>query len=214
MFEAIRNGILLGLLLSVLIGPVFFILINVSIKEGFRSAIYLDIGIILSDAVCILIAYLGMAALLEDRRNRLFFIIGGSVVLIVMGILKILPDRKLASDRAKDKVSELELRRSNPFLLVIKGFFYNLLNPSVLLFWITTVGAAVTLYEGDAELVWVQFASTLGIVFGLDVLKAWFAKKMRNFVTRDKIDKANRIIGIIFIGFAIVLLVRAWMGKL
>lgn len=214
MFEAIRNGVLLGLLLSVLIGPVFFILINVSIKEGFRSAIYLDIGIILSDAVCILVAYLGMAALLEDRRNRLFFIIGGSVVLIIMGILKILPDRKLASDRAKDKVSELELRRSNPFLLAIKGFFYNLLNPSVLLFWITTVGAAVTLYEGDAEFVWVQFASTLGVVFGLDVLKAWFAKKMRNFVTRDKIDKANRIIGIIFIGFAIVLLVRAWMGKL
>ncbi|MGQ3012300.1 MAG: LysE family translocator [Flavobacteriales bacterium] len=214
MFEAIRNGILLGLLLSVLIGPVFFILINVSIKEGFRSAIYLDLGIILSDAVCILVSYLGMAALLEDRQNRLYFIIGGSIILIVMGVLKILPDRKLASDKAKDKVSELELQRSNPFLLAIKGFFYNLLNPSVLLFWITTVGAAVTLYEGDAELVWGQFGSTLGIVFGLDILKAWFAKKMRNFVTHDKIDKANRIIGVIFVAFAIVLLVRAFMGKI
>lgn len=214
MFEAIRNGVLLGLLLSVLIGPVFFILINVSIKEGFRSAIFLDIGIILSDALCILVAYLGMAALLDDRRNRLFFIIGGSVVLIIMGILRILPDRKLASDRAKDKVSELELRRSNPLLLGVKGFFYNLLNPSVLLFWITTVGAAVTLYEGDSELVWIQFAVTLGVVFSLDILKAWFAKKMRSFVTRDKIDKANRIIGIIFVIFAIVLLVRAFMGKI
>lgn len=70
MMEAVKYGIGLGLFISILIGPVFFILINVSIKEGFRSAMYLDIGILLSDAVCILLSYLGMAALLNDRENR------------------------------------------------------------------------------------------------------------------------------------------------
>ena len=74
MLEALWSGILLGLLLSVLIGPVFFLLIELSLKEGLRSAVFMDIGIILSDAACILVAYFGMAALLENPRNKLIFI--------------------------------------------------------------------------------------------------------------------------------------------
>ena len=210
MIEAVKYGIGLGLLLSVLIGPVFFILINVSIKEGFRSAMYLDIGIILSDAVCILLSYLGLAALLDDRENKITFIIVGSVVLIVMGMLRIFPSKKHKPKERKPIVVE----KSNPFSLVVQGFFYNLLNPSVLLFWISTVGAAMALYDGNGKLVWTQFTTTLVVVLIIDTLKAWFAKKMRSFLTEDKIVFANKIIGVAFVIFAVVLLVRLFMGKI
>ncbi len=210
MMEAVKYGIGLGLFISILIGPVFFILINVSIKEGFRSAMYLDIGILLSDAVCILLSYLGMAALLNDRENRVFFIIVGAVVLIVMGILKLFPGKKKPQGPKK----QIVVQKTNPFALVGQGFFYNLLNPSVLLFWISTVGAATALYEGDSKLIWTQFSTTLFVVLCFDVLKAWFAKKMRNFLTEDKIYKANRIIGALFICFAVLLLIRTFMYKI
>lgn len=211
MFEAIKYGIGLGLLLSVLIGPVFFILINVSIKEGFRSAMYLDMGIILSDALCILISYLGLAALLDDRENRLLFIIAGSVVLIIMGLLKIFPGKKRPNPK---EPKPLVLEKSNPFSLITQGFFYNFLNPSVLLFWVSTVGGAMALYDGDGKLVWTQFTTTLMVVMLIDILKAWFAKKMRSFLTDDKIFKANQIIGIVIVIFALVLLTRTFMGKI
>ena len=40
-----------------MLGPAFFILIETSIKKGFKAAIFLDIGIILSDAIYLLAAF-------------------------------------------------------------------------------------------------------------------------------------------------------------
>lgn len=203
MTHAIFNGILLGLLISVLIGPVFFMLIHVSMKEGFRSAMALDAGILLSDAFCIVIAWLGMARLLEDPMNKQIFIVAGSIVLIVLGVLKLRkPRQKPASD------SEIKIRKSNPLWLLIQGFIYNLLNPSTLIFWITTVGGAVTYYQNDTTQIYTQFGATLSVVLGIDLMKAWFAKKMGKFMTPVIFRKLNIYIGIIFVIFGIALIVR------
>lgn len=214
MLEALWNGVLLGLLLSVLIGPVFFLLIELSLKEGFRSAVFMDIGIILSDGACILVAYFGMTALLENERNKLIFILVGSAILLVMGILKIIPPKKKLDAGANSQVLELQVRRSNPAWLIIKGFFYNLLNPSTIIFWITAVGAAVSLYGAEKELIALRFGATLAVVFGIDITKAWFAKKMRQFLSPQKMRKANIVVGIFFVIFSIVLVYRAYTGGL
>lgn len=209
---ALRDGILLGLLLSVLIGPVFFLLIELSLKEGFRSAVAMDVGIILSDAACILVAYFGMAALLENPKNRFVFVIVGSVILLVMGIIKILP--KKTPPGTEPPPVDLTIKRSNPFWLAIQGFFYNLLNPSTIIFWITTVGGAVALRGEQKELIAAQFAATLAVVFVVDVGKAWFAKKMRQFITAERMKKANIIVGVVFILFSLFLMYRAVTGKI
>ena len=211
MEQAILNGLFLGLLLSVLIGPVFFLLIEVSLREGFRSALFLDIGIILSDGFCIMVAYFGMAALLENPKNKLIFILIGSVVLILMGAIKIIPPRKAADLQG---VKTVEIKRSNAFWLVFQGFLYNVLNPSVIIFWITSVGAAVALYGDKRELIGAQFTTTLTAVFFVDILKAWFAKKMRHFINPKILRRANVVVGVVFIIFGLLLIFRALSGKL
>lgn len=210
MLQAVANGIVLGLIISVLIGPVFFLLIEISIKEGFRSALFMDAGIILSDAACIFVAYFGMAALLNDPHNKFIFVLVGSGVLLIMGVWKLIPPKK----PKEQAVVEFQIKRSNPFLLAFQGFVYNLLNPSTIIFWITTVGGAVALYGDERPLIGAQFTSTLAVVFLIDVSKAWFAKKMRTFINPQKMRKANIVIGIVFIGFSIVLVVRALTGNL
>ncbi|MEY3438093.1 MAG: hypothetical protein RL265_678, partial [Bacteroidota bacterium] len=40
-----------------MIGPVFFVLLETSIRKGARAALALDLGVLLSDLVYILIAY-------------------------------------------------------------------------------------------------------------------------------------------------------------
>lgn len=209
MLQAIANGVLLGLLISVLIGPVFFLLIEISIKEGFRSALFMDAGIILSDALCIFIAYFGMAALLENPKNKFIFIMVGSGILLIMGIAKLIPPKQ-----KPEKLLEFQVKQSNAAWLALQGFFYNLLNPSTIIFWITTVGGAVALYDNVRPLIGAQFTSTLAVVFLVDVTKAWFAKKMRTFIDPPKMRKANIVVGIIFIGFSIALVVRALTGNL
>lgn len=209
MTAALINGILLGLLLAVLVGPVFFLLIHVSMKEGFRSAMALDAGIILSDLFCIVLSYFGISTLLQEESHKKYFMIGGGVVLMIMGVLRILR-RGSGGEDDDEKKAEVRIlkRRSNPFWLMTQGFLFNLLNPATLLFWLSTTGAAVGLYRHNGRLVFVQFAATLGTVFLTDVMKAYFAKLAGRLITPKTIRRLSLVIGIGFVAFGAAILLR------
>ena len=49
MINDILAGIPWGILLSFMIGPVFFILLETSIIKGFRAALVFDLGVILGE---------------------------------------------------------------------------------------------------------------------------------------------------------------------
>lgn len=51
MLEDIQAAIPLGFLLSFMIGPVFFVLLETSAVRGFRAALVFDLGVIFADVV-------------------------------------------------------------------------------------------------------------------------------------------------------------------
>ena len=56
--EIIFSAILIGFLLStILIGPVFFLLIETSLRRSWKTAVVLDLGVIAADILCIAAAY-------------------------------------------------------------------------------------------------------------------------------------------------------------
>ena len=57
MIDDIQTAIPLGILLSFMVGPVFFVLLETSATKGFRAAVSFNIGVILADIVFLLIAY-------------------------------------------------------------------------------------------------------------------------------------------------------------
>ena len=57
MFQDIFTAIPLGFFLAFLLGPVFFVLLETAAIKGFRAALSFDIGVILADAIFLLIAY-------------------------------------------------------------------------------------------------------------------------------------------------------------
>ena len=57
MIEDILSGIPLGIFLSFMVGPVFFVLLETSALKGFRAALVFDMGVVLADIVFISIAY-------------------------------------------------------------------------------------------------------------------------------------------------------------
>lgn len=60
---------------------VFFVLLETSITKGFRAAFTFDLGIVFSDVIFILIAYLSTNQLLEQLKdNPTLFVIGGIVM--------------------------------------------------------------------------------------------------------------------------------------
>ncbi len=57
MFEPIFSGFTFGLLLAVMLGPVFFTLLQTSLHEGFKAGVHLAIGVLISDATLIALCY-------------------------------------------------------------------------------------------------------------------------------------------------------------
>ena len=57
MIEDIITGIPLGIFLSFLVGPVFFVLLETSAVKGFRAAFVFDLGVVLADILFIAVAY-------------------------------------------------------------------------------------------------------------------------------------------------------------
>ena len=80
MGELILKGIVTGFVLSIMIGPVFFVLLETSIRRGVRSALAVDLGVLISDVIYILIAfvfYSEVSALAKGDNQHLLKIIGG-----------------------------------------------------------------------------------------------------------------------------------------
>ena len=68
--EIILNGIISGLVLALLVGPVFFTILQTSIERGFGSGALVAIGVSLSDAFYITLTYLGVYRLFDNGTFR------------------------------------------------------------------------------------------------------------------------------------------------
>ena len=54
MIEDIITGIPLGIFLSFLVGPVFFVLLETSAVKGFRAAFVFDLGVVLAGILVVI----------------------------------------------------------------------------------------------------------------------------------------------------------------
>ncbi len=79
MFEDVQAAIPLGFLLSFMIGPVFFVLLETSALKGFRAALSFNIGVIIADTLFIIAAYFSSYQLLENLSNQPGLYVSGAL---------------------------------------------------------------------------------------------------------------------------------------
>jgi threonine/homoserine/homoserine lactone efflux protein len=197
--DIIVNGIVSGIVLAFLIGPVFFTILQTSIERGFKSGVFVAIGVSFSDAMYILVAYLGLVQFMQAENYRHYMAYTGGLILLCFGIYYVfVKSRKLTGYSLQALKPE-----SNWFKLAGKGFLINALSPMVLFFWVATVGVATTQFgytsTGNASL---YFASIVLTVFCTDVIKAKLADKLRTLITPFFIRVMNIVLGIVLIVFA------------
>lgn len=197
--EAILNGFISGIILAFLIGPVFFTIIQTSIERGFASGGFVAIGVSISDAFYITLAYLGVYQLFDNGHFREYLAYFGGVVLLVFGIYYLfIKSRKLA------RFDPGHLRSKDPWRLIGKGFVINGLSPMVLIFWLGTVGVATTKFGYSSPQKAVPyFASIVSTVFITDLIKAKLADKLRRLLTPKFIRKLNVVLGLVMLAFGL-----------
>lgn len=196
--DIVLKGILSGLVLACLIGPVFFTLLQTSIERGFLSGVFVAIGISLSDALCIFISYFGLSKFTEASGFRHYMSYAGGIVLLLFGLYYLLiKSRRLA------RFDPAKLENGSGWRLAAKGFLINGLSPMVLFFWLATVSVATAqLGEASGQRSFLFFASIVLTVFGTDVLKAKLADKLRVIITPRLIRALNIVLGLVMVVFA------------
>lgn len=193
--EIILNGLLYGLLLCVLIGPVFFALIQNAIEKGFYSGLFMAIGIALSDALYIAIAYLGISQLTSNEAfNKWLGGIGG-LILVGFGVFY------LFKPVPKKGLKQLHKESTKWFQQILKGFLLNGVNPFVLFFWIGIVSNVSLDYSTNEAITF--FVVLVSTVFIVDVIKSYFAVKLAQIVTPRFMRIMNRVVGIALILFSL-----------
>jgi threonine/homoserine/homoserine lactone efflux protein len=203
--ELILNGVISGIILAFLIGPVFFTILQTSIERGFGSGALVAVGVSLSDAFYITVAYLGVYQLFDSGSFREYLGYFGGIVLLMFGVYYLfIKSKRLARDNPNG------IQLSNPWKLVAKGFIINGLSPMVLIFWLGTVGVATTRFGySTTEKAVPYFAAIVSTVFLTDVLKAKLADNLRRMLTPRFIRRLNMVLGFVLLGFGLRLIFYA-----
>lgn len=212
MVTPILSGILLGLIISFMIGPVFFGLIKTSIHQGLRQALVFEIGTVSSDIVIIYLSYAGLAAILMTDKYAFTIGIVGSILLLIFGIYPFVVKKPLPKEDATDP-ELLTTNKSNPFTLISKAFLLNTVNPSVFLFWIFQASLAVSKYNGDKGDIFTHFSTAIITMFAIDVLKAYLAVKIKRFLKPTTFALIGKIEGVLLILFAFVVFYSTYFKK-
>lgn len=200
MLEAIWKGILLGLLLSISVGPVIFSILKQSINNGIKGGFAFIIGVSLSDISLAVAANFFTELFQSLDEHRKLIGMGGSVFLITIGVYFLFFKKVHVNEEGKQI---LKVRKRDYLKLFLAGYFMNILNPAVILFWLTTATAFI---NNTSEQRLFTFGIALVLVFAGDVLKVVLAGKLRRRLTARNIHLINRLNGLILIGFGIALL--------
>lgn len=206
------QALVIILLLTFSFGPAFFALINTGIKHGYRTGAFLASGVVLSDLfLCLLVIVLvhfGMSNLLHSEETQTFFAIIGGVVLIVFGAFFF---RK--TNVKTDETIEIDVQLPSPSMMLLKGFFLNLFNPTVWLLWLANVTAISKTLEYSMIKMIIFFSIVLGAVLLIELFKVKLAGKIKAYLTNRVMTIINYVTGSALIIFGLLLIYNHYFNK-
>ena len=200
MIEVVLQGLALGLLLAISVGPVVFSIIKQSINNGHKGGISFILGVAISDLTLVLIS--NVFTELFNRLLQFETIIGlvGCALLISTGVFFLFFKKvKMADDGLS---VHLKLKAVDYIKIFFAGYFMNTLNPGVIAFWFSWATAFVALKINERI---VLFTTCLVFVFATDLLKVFLANKLRKKLTYGIIHRINQLSGLLLIIFGVVL---------
>jgi threonine/homoserine/homoserine lactone efflux protein len=218
LLDLILKAVVTGFILSIMIGPVFFILLETSIRKGVRSAIAFDIGVLFSDFIYILIAYVfysQVASITGDGKNNENAKIVGGALFIIYGVVTFF--KKLKAPQV-DEEGNIIQNQKDYLLLFFKGFLLNFANPFVIFYWFSVMTLASkqshsAINAGDSSPIMYFITIMLVTFFSIDMLKIMGAKKLRPLVTDNLLKALNQLTGLVFVGFGLFLIIKIVLEK-
>lgn len=204
MLELIISAVGLGIMLSlVFIGPIFFLLIETSFSRGPRHALTLDIGVVLADIVCIVASYYASGDLVEIIDKHPGFYRITAFIVFIYALFMIVSKTKMHMTGEQSMIGQ------NYFKTLLNGFFFNILNIGVVLFWLVTVISVRNAYPETKDFL-LYMSLVVGTYLLIDFIKIYLAKVFRDKLTETFANKIRKIVGLVLVGFSVIIFLQSF----
>ena len=197
--DIIWKGILFGLILAATVGPVFFKLVQTSIRKGWLFGLFLVIGISLSDFIYAFLAYYGLSGFLDNDSFKFYLGLIGGFILMGYGLATLF--KSVHPPQADGEQDHKTLATE-----VVSGLLINGLNPFVLLFWIGVITVANLEYEMDQDSIPIFLGIILLTNFLADIVKVLIAHRIRRYINIRHWKLISRVVGIALFLFGLRLI--------
>ena len=192
------QGLATGFVLSMMLGTVFFALIRNSISFGYKTGIFIALGVILCDILFISLALASQpfAEFLSTYKNEIS--VGGGVVLMVMGLLMFFKSEpSLQEGKAFGQGSK--------WYYIGNGFLLNVVNPVNFFSWLGISSFLTIKYQYGISDKTLFFTASLLSIFLAEVGIAFFASKLKRWISPKSLKRINQVSGLVFLGVGIKL---------
>jgi threonine/homoserine/homoserine lactone efflux protein len=211
MTDAFLKGVAISLLLIFSVGPIVFMVIKQSINYGRSGGFTFVAGVWFSDIMWIVLS-MGFSEVVKTLMNfKIPIGIAGCCLLIGMGIYfvffkKIQPRRiDMPIEIFGEKLATLSSAKPNYFSIFSSGFILNTLNPAVISFWVVMAASLSAVYSFQHQMV--VFGTCLAINMLADIGKVMGAGYIGKKLSDKNILLINRISGLLYLAFGVILLV-------
>lgn len=188
------EGLFLGLGTLIFIGPVFFLILQITLAYGKLAGFYIALGILISDISYLLLFKFALYEKLSSLTNSKYLYWTFSVLLLTMGIGSFFKKK----NNFKKKI------QNNALVLLAKGFLINFVNPFVFVFWLGIYNYVENKFQLGKDQFSFFFAAMIGILT-IDLARIFFSDYLKRKLTNSVLSKLNITIGIVFICISIYL---------
>lgn len=194
-------GISAGFLMSVLLGAVFFMLINTGLKHTYKKAYYIAAGVITGDIIFVVLAIQFTQFIKEFiSENQVIISISGGLVLIVLGLFNILKRHRITNTLETKKYANLSD-------FYIKPLVVNLLNPANALWWLGLYAAKPAAdYDTPQKILFAGAA--VFTIFWTEIGVAYSAQRLKQYTNELWLKRIDVSVGLIFMGIGLFMILR------
>ncbi|NUO00751.1 MAG: LysE family transporter [Saprospiraceae bacterium] len=212
MSELIWRGLVFGVSLSFLIGPMMVVYIQIGVERGFRAATMAAFGSWASDVMYIFLVYFGVSyifSITNAEGFRFWSSLAGGLILVVIGLAILLRRPVAARNPSMPLATNAGNSSKSYFRLWLTGFVINTVNPFPAFFWLGVMGSAGRNLSASETLV--LFGSIVGTVIFFDLLKVLLAKRLQLWIRTSYIAYMRNFSGAALVILGIVLIIRGVM---
>ncbi len=201
--SSLLKGVAFGVSMAAVPGPIFFLIVQRTLAEGFLTGLLCGLGAITADAIYALIAAIGLTFIMQFllAYQSMLAILGG-IFLIYLGIVTLF--RKI-------RINHSAVRDSSLFGSWLSTLFLTLANPVTMISYCLIFSALGV--EGTEQ--WSAIFSLVGgvilgalvVLISLILFLSFYRKKM-NAGTLSVLSKAAAII---LVGFGLVALAQGML---